>query len=117
MVASAPMAISDWTEADITTLAQRWLADPATNFGLIVEGESEGSVQYSIAAREWSQSALRPRLVVSYRSGNPDADDDRHSDAHAKRYLYANAYCHRPRRHILPRPRSLLHRRPHPRRQ
>jgi hypothetical protein len=60
----APFA---WSSIDITAIANAWLADPSANFGLLLDGESEGSVQYSLTSRDWTiDPALRPWLRFSY---------------------------------------------------
>jgi hypothetical protein len=73
---ATPFAVTDlplsgWTSLDITAPAQAWRAAPATNHGLLIEASSSGNVQQSLAAREWTQSSLRPRLVVRYVVATP----------------------------------------------
>ncbi|MBX7235145.1 MAG: DNRLRE domain-containing protein [Caldilineales bacterium] len=69
--AAADLPTSGWTTLDVTALARQWRAEPGQNFGLLIEGASGGAVQQSLAAREWTQSSQRPRLVVHYAPATP----------------------------------------------
>ncbi|MCW5857114.1 MAG: DNRLRE domain-containing protein [Caldilineales bacterium] len=67
LLAALVLAPFGWSSIDITAIANEWLADPATNFGLLLDGESDGSVQYSLTSRDWTiDPALRPWLRFSY---------------------------------------------------
>lgn len=64
--ATLDLPTTGWITVDVTTLTRTWLNQPTQNFGLLVEVESTGNVQQSLASKEWSQGSLRPRLIVSY---------------------------------------------------
>ncbi len=53
----------DW---DVTGLAQAWVENPATNFGLELRSETEGSVGWRGFASRESAPAYRPQLVIDY---------------------------------------------------
>ncbi len=64
--ATLDLPTAGWITVDMTNVAQTWLAQPAQNFGLMIEVDSTGNVQQSLASKEWSQGSLRPRLTVSF---------------------------------------------------
>ena len=51
---------------NVTTAAQRWVADPTSNQGLIIGGQSQGSVYYNFDSRESIWKEHRPRLSIRY---------------------------------------------------
>lgn len=55
---------NDWFTLDITAMVRDWVADPASNHGLVLKGSGSVSVQYEIASSEWDEAMFRPRLVV-----------------------------------------------------
>jgi len=57
---------SGWESFDVTTLVRRWLADPATNNGLLLRGQTSGSTYYYLASSEYGRIDNRPRLVISF---------------------------------------------------
>lgn len=65
--ASLELAASGWSSMDITGLANEWNANPLANFGILMSGESDGSVQYSLTSRDWNlDQNLRPHLHLRY---------------------------------------------------
>jgi hypothetical protein len=55
-----------WLELDVTALVQKWVRDPASNYGVILKGSSDISVQHNIASSEYWEIARRPRLTFMY---------------------------------------------------
>jgi len=53
----------DW---EITSLAQAWIGNPATNYGLELRSESEGSYGWRGFASRENPLAYRPKLVIEY---------------------------------------------------
>ncbi|MBN2390919.1 MAG: DNRLRE domain-containing protein [Anaerolineae bacterium] len=53
-------------EWEVTGLAQDWLASPATNFGLELRSEIEGTVAWRGFASREATAASRPQLVIEY---------------------------------------------------
>ncbi|MCD6518323.1 MAG: hypothetical protein J7M05_00155, partial [Anaerolineae bacterium] len=53
-------------EFDVTGALQRWLADPAANYGLLLRGVGGASRQLSLASSEYPQETLRPILAITY---------------------------------------------------
>lgn len=64
-------ATNAWFTFDVTSLVREWMADPASNYGLVLKGAGNVSVQYEIASREWGDSSLRPRLEIEYSRPSP----------------------------------------------
>lgn len=62
-------SVSRWYTFTVTSLVEQWMANPATNFGMIVKGRDGGSAQvlYSFSSAEAINPALRPFLTVIYR--------------------------------------------------
>ncbi len=57
-----------WCEMDITTAFRRWVAQPASNHGLLLQGEAYLSKRYQFASSELVWPAeQRPMVVVEYR--------------------------------------------------
>lgn len=56
---------------DVTDLVRNWFAQPASNFGVLMQGDSSGSVHYSFASREESYAPQRPKLYLEYLSRAP----------------------------------------------
>ncbi|MGB9594531.1 MAG: DNRLRE domain-containing protein, partial [Anaerolineae bacterium] len=48
-----------WYSLDITPAVREWVADPASNFGVVLKG-AVGSTEVQIAASEWRDVSLRP---------------------------------------------------------
>jgi hypothetical protein len=90
-----------WYGFDVTEVVAGWLAHPETNHGLLLRGDTSGSVTYHFASSQDSVLAYRPRLVLSYGRGTPlptltptptstpyetaqpNAHGDQNKDAHA----------------------------------
>jgi hypothetical protein len=58
-------AANYWFTYDITSMVRDWVNNPADNYGLILKGFGNTSVQYHFASTEWPDPAFRPRLVIS----------------------------------------------------
>ena len=59
--------VNDWHRWSVTQMVRAWVANPATNRGLIIKGSGATSVEYSYVASEyWWANELTPRLVVRY---------------------------------------------------
>ena len=55
---------------ELTAAVARWIADPGTNFGLIVIGnETTGQTTKAMVSREHPDPSLRPVLELTLRSG------------------------------------------------
>ncbi|MGQ9665813.1 MAG: DNRLRE domain-containing protein, partial [Anaerolineae bacterium] len=63
--------ISTWAELDVTSAVRDWLAEPASNFGVVVKSFDLAGVQYNILSSEYGNAALRPRLTIRYTAGAP----------------------------------------------
>lgn len=61
-----------WYLYDITDSARRWAADPAQNFGVILEGPDEVAKGLYLASSEFADQTLRPTLRVLWRWPEPD---------------------------------------------
>jgi hypothetical protein len=59
-------ALDTWYDLDITDLVRAWVANPQTNYGLIVRGSGNISVFYYFASSEYQTVSLRPELVLDY---------------------------------------------------
>ena len=55
-----------WYHFDVTQAVGHWLAHPETNYGLIIKGYSNASVQYRLFSSDWVRADLRPKLVILY---------------------------------------------------
>jgi hypothetical protein len=55
-----------WYELNVTGLVQGWLSAPASNRGMLVQGNSGGAVQYNVCSSRYSSPGLRPRLIIRY---------------------------------------------------
>lgn len=58
------------TRIDVKAAVADWLARPASNQGILLSGESDGSVYYALGSRE-SSPDQRPKLLVRYRLQTP----------------------------------------------
>ena len=59
--------INTWHEWDITALVQNWVANPASNRGVLLQGAGSTSVEYLFASSDyWWDLAISPRLIVRY---------------------------------------------------
>jgi len=57
-----------WYSFDVTSIAQAWTLDPDNNRGLVVKSTCNmaEAVQYTLAASNYTNASLRPKLVVQY---------------------------------------------------
>jgi len=55
-----------WVTIDIADSVQRWVQDPDSNYGLLLEIEGQASPAYRLASSQWDQTAQRPKLVLHY---------------------------------------------------
>jgi hypothetical protein len=60
-------AVDTWFNWEVTDLVQLWVANPASNQGMILKGDGPTSVEYSFASSEywWSQH-YAPTLTIRY---------------------------------------------------
>lgn len=58
---------AQWLSFNFTDLVQRWLDRAEENWGVVIRGHAEGSIEYQFYSSEYYWSAgLRPRLVITY---------------------------------------------------
>jgi hypothetical protein len=55
-----------WADLNVTALAQEWVSQPANNWGVLLRGINQGSVQYNLASSQYSRLDWRPKLQVAY---------------------------------------------------
>ncbi len=53
-----------WYSWDVTAAVQEWLANPATNLGLLLRSQVSGSAVYHFSSSEDNAWDLRPKLVI-----------------------------------------------------
>lgn len=56
----------DWVSFNVTNLAQEWVRNPESNYGLYFQGKSENVVQYYFDSAEFWRSERAPKLIVRY---------------------------------------------------
>jgi len=61
----------EWYSFDITSAVVDWLADPSSNFGLLLRGATCGAVTYQFSSSDDGAQDYRPRLLVIYREPTP----------------------------------------------
>lgn len=54
-----------WYSMNITQAVRDWVADPASNHGLVLKGYGTVSVEYSFASNDNVNPLIRPRLIIS----------------------------------------------------
>ncbi len=59
-------SVNQWYTVTVSSLVQTWVADPATNRGLIIKADPGDSVQYTLLSSNHANPAYRPFLVVTY---------------------------------------------------
>jgi hypothetical protein len=59
-------SIDTWYELDVTNLVGDWVADPQTNYGVLLRGRGLASVVYHFASANHPTISLRPQLVIDY---------------------------------------------------
>jgi len=68
--AQATLATANtWVHFDLTSLAQDWVRNPATNLGIVLRGTSTAAVEYRFVANEHENVLARPKLIVTYTTG------------------------------------------------
>jgi hypothetical protein len=60
-----------WYSFDVTSAVNDWLADPASNHGVLLRGATCGAVTYQFASSDDGTQDLRPRLLIVYRAPTP----------------------------------------------
>ncbi len=58
-----------WVTFDVSGLVRTWLAQPLSNYGMVVlaqPGESGSNLQVDFASSEYGEVSLRPKLTVAY---------------------------------------------------
>jgi hypothetical protein len=61
----------EWYSFDITSAVHDWLADPASNFGVLLRGGTCGAVTYQFSSSDDGVQGYRPRLLIVYREPTP----------------------------------------------
>src|SRR5206468_4756712 len=58
-----------WT---VTDMVRDWLADPASNFGLLLDGDATTPENHyrNFASTEYDDASLRPRLTIAFVAGD-----------------------------------------------
>jgi hypothetical protein len=56
---------NQWYEWDITSVVQRWVANPVSNRGLLLTG-SDVSQEVRFYSSEWPSLQQRPKLTLEY---------------------------------------------------
>ena len=60
-----------WYSFNVTGLVQQWLADSASNQGMMIKGSESTSVQYNIASSEYEAACRRPALYIIFTGASP----------------------------------------------
>jgi hypothetical protein len=61
--------LQTWTSAQLLTDVQSWITNPSTNYGWLLKGdETQSSTAQRFASRNNSNTALRPKLVLTSQS-------------------------------------------------
>lgn len=63
--------VGDSPTLDVTTLVIGWLADPASNHGIILKGELGTKVRHNLAAAEYPSVQSRPKLTIYFVRATP----------------------------------------------
>ena len=62
-----PLQVANvWEKMDVTFLAKQWVANAASNNGVLLLASAPLGTQYALASSEYSDPALRPVLTISY---------------------------------------------------
>ncbi|NOZ05863.1 MAG: DNRLRE domain-containing protein [Chloroflexi bacterium] len=64
-------AAKTWVELDITDMVRRWVANPSSNYGLVIKGTGDVAVRYDFASSEYPSRSFRPRLNLQYYFPSP----------------------------------------------
>ncbi|MBC7262837.1 MAG: DNRLRE domain-containing protein [Chloroflexi bacterium] len=63
---------NDFYTFDVTAMAQDWVRESSSNRGVILIGEKiADETSWTLFYSEWSESALRPKLVITYQGSPP----------------------------------------------
>jgi hypothetical protein len=54
-----------WLTMDITSMAQEWISDPTTNYGVLLRTSSQ-LIEYTLASSESFTAEQRPKLSIEY---------------------------------------------------
>lgn len=70
-LATQPISGTAWLTFDITPAVRDWLANPDTNYGLVlmITAAPEGVAHYWVDTTDHSSPTRRPRLIVTYQPG------------------------------------------------
>lgn len=63
--------LSTWYSFDITALVAQWVANPGSNYGLLLRGSGSDSVSYSFASANYPSLSVRPQLQIEYMVPTP----------------------------------------------
>ena len=63
--------LSTWYSFDITALVAQWVANPGSNYGLLLRGSGSDSVSYSFASANYPSLSVRPQLHIEYMVPTP----------------------------------------------
>jgi len=59
--------VATWYRFNVTDAARAWVADPASNQGLVLKGYGDSATQYTFASSRYPTVGQRPKLVIQYR--------------------------------------------------
>ncbi len=62
----AVYSLNAWYELDITQLVSAWVANPGSNYGVILRGAGSIPATYHFASANYPTISLRPQLVIDY---------------------------------------------------
>ena len=65
--------VEQWATLDVTQAVARWVQNPNENYGLLLRGEGDGSVDYRFASAQYWDASLRPKLAITYTTGTMQA--------------------------------------------
>ena len=71
----SPTPCNRWFDFDVTALARQWVADPSTNYGLLLRLENQtGEVEYTLlSSNYWLTTTVHPKLSVLWAQPTPTA--------------------------------------------
>lgn len=55
-----------WVTLDVTNLVKKWLAEPESNYGILLQGRPGGGVQYAFRSSDHPDQLYRPKLELYY---------------------------------------------------
>ena len=93
-----PCRLSLWMAFDVTGLVGGWMANPASNHGVLLKSAGPTYVDCAVASSQSADRGHRPRLVVGFslppaptRHDYPDAGADGDEHGHSDPYSYGDA--------------------------